>query len=142
MTSDMCQDLHFILINTMFCFTSSKMSKQCGISFGVFFLTFEKQFHSICILILHYFLKWVEKSFGKHNCLICERDNFLQISLCKDFKDQRNSQMWKGEMNVWCGLEETMKWKAHQSNFHTLSVTKLETQIQSSPSNPLKAKFL
>lgn len=119
-TGDMCQDLHCALINTIFCFTSLKMSQYCGI--GCDFLIFEMLFHGICILILHHYLKRAEKSFEKYNCLICEQHNFLQISVCKNHKDQRYSQMWKVEMSIWCGLEETMKLITHQSNFYTLSV--------------------
>ncbi len=72
---DMCQDLHFVMINTILCFT-------CGT--GCDFVIFEMPFHSNCILILHYYLKWAEKSFEKYNCLICEQ-HFVNSTIFSRF---------------------------------------------------------
>ncbi len=70
----MCQDLHFVLINTIVCIT-------CGT--GCEFLIFEMPFHSNCIPILHYYVKWA-KSFEKYDCLICEQ-HFVNSTIFSRF---------------------------------------------------------
>lgn len=110
---DMCQDLHFVLINTILCFNS-------GI--GCDFLIFEMPFHSICILILHYYLKWAKKSFEKYICLIWEQ--FVNSTVFCVQELQRSKVLPKvkrwNEYLMWTGRDHEINHPPEQF-LHTFS---------------------